>query len=53
MAKILPTIFGKREYGGPVTAGVPYIVGKKRPELFVPNTSGRIIPRVPGVIPHV
>ena len=37
-----------REMGGPVTAGRPYIVGEKRPELFVPNVSGTIIPKVPG-----
>ena len=30
--------------GGPVTAGVPYIVGEHRPELFVPDTNGRIVP---------
>jgi len=33
-----------RESGGPVTAGQSYIVGEKRPELFVPNTNGSIIP---------
>lgn len=38
----------KRALGGPVTAGQPYIVGENRPELFVPNESGRILPRVPG-----
>lgn len=38
---------GLKEHGGPVRAGQPYIVGEKRPELFVPNESGRIIPRVP------
>lgn len=37
---------GKREGGGPVTAGVPYIVGEKRPEVFVPTTSGTIVPSV-------
>lgn len=37
-----------RATGGPVSAGKPYIVGEKRPELFVPNTSGRIIPKVPA-----
>ena len=37
-----------REKGGPVTAGRPYIVGEKRPELFVPNVSGTIIPKVGG-----
>lgn len=41
------SIFG-REHGGPVSAGQPYIVGEKRPEIFVPSTSGRIIPRVPS-----
>ena len=39
---------GMREKGGPVKAGHPYIVGEKRPELFVPDTSGTIIPRVPS-----
>lgn len=36
-----------RAAGGPVTAGVPYLVGEKRPELFVPDVSGYILPRVP------
>lgn len=36
-----------RATGGPVTAGTPYIVGEKRPELFVPSVSGTIIPSVP------
>ncbi len=36
-----------RATGGPVNAGRPYIVGEKRPELFVPNSAGRIIPSVP------
>jgi phage-related minor tail protein len=36
-----------RAKGGPVTAGRPYIVGEHRPELFVPNVSGTILPRVP------
>jgi hypothetical protein len=30
--------------GGPVTSGSPYVVGEKGPELFVPNSSGSIIP---------
>lgn len=37
---------GAREAGGPVTAGKAYLVGERRPELFVPNTSGTIIPDV-------
>jgi|GEM_PF-5480727 hypothetical protein len=36
-----------RQHGGPVQAGQPYIVGEKRPELFVPDTKGRIEPSVP------
>lgn len=35
-----------RAAGGPVSAGTPYIVGEKRPELFVPNVAGRIIPNL-------
>lgn len=30
--------------GGPVTGGTPYNVGEAGPELFVPNSSGTIIP---------
>ena len=30
--------------GGPVTGGSPYIVGEKGPELFVPGSSGNIVP---------
>lgn len=37
-----------RETGGPVKKGQPYIVGEKRPELFVPNQNGKIVPRVPN-----
>lgn len=37
-----------RAHGGPVLAGLPYIVGEQRPELFVPDTNGTILPRVPG-----
>lgn len=32
----------ERELGGSVTAGVPYLVGEKRPEVFVPSQSGNI-----------
>jgi hypothetical protein len=30
--------------GGPAKAGSPYIVGEKGPELFVPGSSGTVIP---------
>mgnify|MGYP001160751024 CR=1 FL=1 len=33
-----------RAIGGPVSVGSPYIVGERGPELFVPSTSGNIIP---------
>lgn len=33
--------------GGPVTAGMPYVVGERRPELFVPDQDGRILSSVP------
>lgn len=38
-----PTIPG-RATGGPVSAGSPYIIGEKGPELFMPRQSGTIIP---------
>lgn len=39
-----------RAFGGPVNANMPYIVGERGPELFVPNTPGTIIPNsaLPG-----
>ena len=37
---------GFREGGGDVQAGKAYIVGEKRPEVFVPSTSGTIVPSV-------
>ena len=35
---------GFRAAGGPVSAGSPYIVGERGPELFVPGRSGGIVP---------
>jgi hypothetical protein len=35
---------GTRERGGPAQRGVPLIVGEKRPEVFVPDENGRIVP---------
>ena len=40
-------IFG-RASGGPVSAGKPYIVGERGPELFVPSGNGRIDPNGSG-----
>lgn len=42
-----------RADGGPVTRGKPYIVGEKRPELFVPDQNGRIVPRLPTAMPSL
>jgi tape measure domain-containing protein len=36
-----------RVAGGPVDAGQAYVVGEKRPELFVPQVKGTVVPRVP------
>jgi hypothetical protein len=43
------TYTNRREFGGPVSKGRAYIVGEKRPELFVPNTNGVIVPQVPSM----
>lgn len=36
---------GGRAAGGPVEAGVPYLVGENEPEVFVPGARGYITPR--------
>jgi hypothetical protein len=41
-------IAGMRAGGGPVGAGNAYVVGEKGPELFVPSSSGSIIPNGGG-----
>jgi hypothetical protein len=35
---------GMRAVGGPVSAGSPYIVGERGPELFIPSSSGQVQP---------
>jgi hypothetical protein len=37
-----------RAAGGPVAAGSPYLVGERGPELYVPTTSGSIVPHGAG-----
>ena len=37
-----------RASGGPVSGGMPYIVGEEGPELFVPSASGSIVPNGGG-----
>lgn len=40
----IASLFGFRAAGGPVTAGSPYIVGERGPELMVPRMSGTVVP---------
>ncbi|HET7831813.1 MAG TPA: phage tail tape measure C-terminal domain-containing protein [Gallionella sp.] len=35
---------GARADGGPVSGGIPYLVGERGPEIFTPNVSGSITP---------
>lgn len=45
LAKEIGTFLsGMRAEGGPVNAGGAYMVGEKGPELFVPGSSGSIVP---------
>lgn len=45
LASAVGSIFaGFRAEGGPVGAGSAYMVGEKGPELFVPGSSGSIVP---------
>jgi hypothetical protein len=47
---ILGSVFGGfMAGGGNVSAGKAYVVGERRPELFVPSTSGSIIPSLAGL----
>ena len=43
-SSLAASLFGApgRAIGGPVSAGRPYIVGERGPELFVPGAAGRI-----------
>lgn len=36
----------QKERGGPVRKGEAYLVGEKRPEVFVPDRDGKIIPSI-------
>lgn len=44
VAQIRSQQYSGREKGGPVAAGMPYIVGEAGPEIFKPSTSGTIVP---------
>ena len=41
------SLFG-RAGGGHVSGGRPYLVGERGPEIYIPNTDGRIAPNVGG-----
>lgn len=52
LTKLIDGIFGDlldfggaRATGGPVSAGAPYLVGERGPEMFVPAGAGQIVPR--------
>lgn len=44
LAKAMGLSVGTRAMGGPVTAGKPYLVGERGPELIVPSSSGTVVP---------
>ena len=39
---------GKRQFGGPVRADTPYVVGERGPEIFMPAGAGSIVPNHAG-----
>lgn len=49
----LASLFGARAFGGPVNAGNPYMVGERGPEMFVPQTAGRIVPNAAQAGVHI
>jgi hypothetical protein len=44
---LLGALIPKRQSGGSVSAGQPYVVGEHGPELFVPKSGGHIVPNQP------
>lgn len=42
----LPPFAGFRAGGGPVSPGSAYVVGERGPELFVPSSSGKVLPEI-------
>ena len=44
MEKFSEAMKNAKAFGGPILKGVPALVGEKGPELFMPSTSGKIIP---------
>jgi len=53
IGQMLGSSFGflpARASGGPVTAGSPYLVGERGPELFIPLNNGAIVPNGASVV---
>lgn len=45
LGSLFASLFGgARAWGGPVAAGMPYLVGERGPEVFVPRASGTVVP---------
>lgn len=44
---------GNRQHGGPVRGGRPYMVGEAGPEVFVPVTSGVVVPNTGNVLDQI
>ena len=49
LASSLFSLGGARASGGPVDAGLAYLVGEQGPELFVPQSAGAIVPNGAGI----
>lgn len=41
------SLAGARADGGPVSAGKPYLVGERGPEIVVPKMAGNVLPNMP------
>jgi phage-related minor tail protein len=53
VSAIMP-VAGARAAGGPVEAGSSYLVGENGPELFVPSSSGSVVPNArPSIVLNV
>jgi hypothetical protein len=48
---LVRTGLAARQHGGAVAAHQPVIVGERRPEVFIPSTSGTIRPSIAGAAP--
>jgi hypothetical protein len=48
IGSLLGSFGGARASGGPVSGGKSYLVGERGPEVFVPGSSGRIVPNGAG-----